>query len=370
MATKNPPESFNKACVFGGLGFLGRSIVHQLQERHPHVQITVADLRRPTDELRIAGVEYDEVDITVPEQVVNFMEKRKPEVVIDTIAAPFDAAMPMQKKITVEGTRNLINAAKKSDSVKAFVWTSSGSVVVNEGEEYRYGNEDLPYASKPVDEYGQSKAEAEQIVLNANCKEFKTCAIRVVGIFGPGKDCVLLKGMVDLIAARRTTVQIGDNSQLFDFTFVDNAAIAHVLAAEKLIEEEKGQHDTPESSKVSGNAFFVNNNEPVYLFSFIRAVWAINGHTPPYTIKLGATMAWGLAIFTEWVSWLTGRPSPFDRKRVQHTIYSRYFSMEKAQSRLGYTPKYSLDQGLKLSFPDLVPKEELEKIQNSVRKTK
>jgi len=71
--------------------------------------------------------------------------------------------------------------------------------------------------------------------------------------------------------------QIGGNVNLWDFTYVDNVAYAHVLAAENLV--------TPveklKNGSAAGEAFMITNGEPVYFWDFARGVWAAFGHVNP-----------------------------------------------------------------------------------------
>ena len=64
------------------------------------------------------------------------------------------------------------------------VYPSSAGVVFD-GHDIIDGDERLPYPEKPMDAYNDSKARAEQIVLEANGKGgLLTVALRPAGIFG------------------------------------------------------------------------------------------------------------------------------------------------------------------------------------------
>jgi nucleoside-diphosphate-sugar epimerase len=83
----------------------------------------------------------------------------------------------------VEGTKAVI-AAAVACGVPKLVYTSSAGVTFN-GPDIIDGDERLPYPEKAMDAYNESKARAEQIVLEANDKGgLLTVAIRPAGIFG------------------------------------------------------------------------------------------------------------------------------------------------------------------------------------------
>ena len=74
------------------------------------------------------------------------------------------------------------------------------------------------------------------MVLKANNNQaggLKTVAIRPAGIFGIG-DRQALPGFFEVLRTGKTKFQVGDNTNLFDWTYVDNVVHAHLLAADKL----------------------------------------------------------------------------------------------------------------------------------------
>lgn len=83
----------------------------------------------------------------------------------------------------MDGTNAVIAAAVET-GVRKLVFTSSAGVVFN-GTDLIDVDERLPYPEKPLDAYNESKAKAEQAVLEANGKGgLLTVALRPAGIFG------------------------------------------------------------------------------------------------------------------------------------------------------------------------------------------
>lgn len=83
----------------------------------------------------------------------------------------------------MDGTKAVIAAAVQV-GVPKLVFTSSAGVVFN-GEHLINVDERLPYPENAFDAYNESKAKAEQAVLEANGKGgLLTVAIRPAGIFG------------------------------------------------------------------------------------------------------------------------------------------------------------------------------------------
>ena len=80
--------------------------------------------------------------------------------------------------------------------------------------------------------YSHTKASAEQAVLAANCDEFRTCALRPHLIWGPG-DTHLIPRLLARARAGRLR-RVGDGTNLVDITYVENAAAAHLQAADAM----------------------------------------------------------------------------------------------------------------------------------------
>ena len=101
-------------------------------------------------------------------------------------------------KVNVEGTRNLIEAAKKNN-VKYFVYTSTASVVFD-GKDITNIDETTPYVTKYLDPYIETKIMAEKIVIEANNgDDFLTVALRPSGIFGAHDAQVYLLLLFNLL---------------------------------------------------------------------------------------------------------------------------------------------------------------------------
>lgn len=208
------------------------------------------------------------------------------------------------------------------------------------------------------------QALAETVVLQANRPasnpRFVTCAIRPSGIYGVG-DLLLLPGMLQAYYKGQTKFQLGDNTNLFDFTENTNVAHAHHLAAAALLttvkREEQGQMRPFDHEKVDGEAFFITNDAPVYFWDFTRSVWRYAGdQTPASSIwHISKDIALFIAAAMEWIFWLfrLGAPSLTSTK-VRFSCMTRYYNIDKAKSRLGYKPIVSMDEGLKRAVADCI----------------
>ena len=135
-------------------------------------------------------------------------------------------------------------------------------------------------------------------------------------------------------------MQIGSNENLFDWTYIENAAHAHVLAADRL------SPSHPKHTSVAGEAFFVSNGEPWRYWDFPRALWREAGHIPGKVTVIPRAVAYVLAAIMEFVCWLRGTEPTLTRFRVHYMCATRYCNIEKARKALDYDPPVPLDEGI------------------------
>lgn len=123
-------ESLGHVLVTGGCGMLGHHIVNMLLQRHPATRIAVLDLRTTDNRNPSPNVSYHDGDISDAVYVDSIFAKLKPDAVIHTASPNPHAARPLLDKVNIQGTKNLIKASQ-DNGVKAFVYTSSASVLCN-----------------------------------------------------------------------------------------------------------------------------------------------------------------------------------------------------------------------------------------------
>ncbi|KAH9927051.1 3-beta hydroxysteroid dehydrogenase/isomerase [Amylocystis lapponica] len=218
------PDNF---LVIGGNGFLGRHIVEMLRARGEAV--SAFDIVQRYDD-----VPFYSGDISEEEQVSDALRKSGATCIIHTASPPHGMDDPaLYWKVNVDGTKAVI-AAAVANGVPKLVYTSSAGVVFVGGNIMNL-DERAAEPEKHMDAYNESKAKAEQMVIAANgIGGLYTCAIRPAGIFGPG-DRQVITGMFTAYQRNQAHFQIGDNNNLFDWTYVTNVAYAHLLAADKLV---------------------------------------------------------------------------------------------------------------------------------------
>ncbi|KAI2629754.1 sterol-4-alpha-carboxylate 3-dehydrogenase [Hypoxylon sp. NC1633] len=342
--------------VIGGCGFLGHHVVDLLL-RDWKCTVSVVDLkcqrnRRPDSD----GVKYVEADITDADGLTKLLGKLKPDIVIHTASPPAQGlgavANDIFRKVNVDGTRAVI-AACQQNGVKALVYTSSASVMSNNKDDLINANEDYPvYRGKMQPEYySETKAHAEKLVLEANRTEgtdLLTVAIRPSGIFGEG-DIQLVYHTINLLHEGRDNIQVGRNENLFDFTYVENVAHAHLLAARALLVTHTSTTAPLDHEKVDGEAFIITNDSPIYFWDLMRAIWREAGSNKgaDHVWLLSRDLGLLLGFMSEVVFSILKKTPSLTRQRIVYSSMTRYYDISKAKRRLGYRPLVSLSEGVK-----------------------
>ena len=307
---------------------------------------------------RYPGCTYHEADITDHSALKAVFEKVKPDVVINTASPHFDAKPDILRKVNIEGTKCLLDVARDCPSVKVFVHTSSSSVV-HDALSPLYGvDERWPYISpNPREYYSETKVRSEQLALQANNsgeQQMLTCAIRPAGIVGEGDQAGFAYSVTKTASQApgwQLQLQLGENDNLFDNTYVGNVAYGLLCAAQALketVSRREARSTVLDFEQVDGEAFNVTNSEPAYFWDLARFLWSRYGRDVDaqkvWTLPEGAAVAagWGSEIFAA----LTGRKSRYNRQTARYACMVRYFSCEKLKQRTGYEPIVGLEEAL------------------------
>ena len=355
-------KSLGRVLVTGGSGFLGNHIVSLLASRKACDKLSVLDIKQP--ESPIQGVDYQFGDLTDYESTLSLLEKVKPEAVIHTASPVHNVkSKDVMYKVNVLGTQNMLKASQET-GVKAFVYTSSASVIHDSVSDLINANEEYPVVmgKRQPEYYVTTKAQAEKDVLAANRSseypDFLTAAIRPSAMFGEG-DMQLLAMGLSAYYKGQTKFQIGTNENLFDFTEITNVAHAHHLCLAALLatreREGKGQSVPLDHEKVDGEAFLITNDSPVYFFDFARMCWAAAGDktTPKQVWRLPTDLGMFIATLMEIVFWIFRMGTPnLTRQQVKYMSMTRYFNIDKAKRRLGYEPIIKMEDGIRRGVKD------------------
>jgi len=233
------------------------------------------------------------------------------------------------------GTRNVVAACRRH-GVRRLIYTSSPSVTFD-GTDQCGVDESAPYPKRWLCHYPHTKALAEKHVLESNGGDgLLTCALRPHLIWGP-RDRHLVPRLIQR-AGRGRLRRVGDGRNLIDTVYVENAAAAHLLAADAL---EPG-------SPVAGRAYFISQGEPVRCWEWIDEILALAG-LPPVKKSISMGAAWRAGSVCEAIYrllHLKGEP-PMTRFLAAQLATSHYFDITRARQDFGYEPRVSKNEGMR-----------------------
>jgi len=239
--------------------------------------------------LACAGVDYVLHQAAIPSV---------PKSVLDPIGS---------NRANVDGTVNVLVAARDA-RVKRVIYAASSSA---------YG--DTPTLPKhermtpdPISPYAVAKLASEHYMISFyRCYGLETVALRYFNIFGPRQDPsspysgVLAKFIMQMLSGQQPTM-FGDGEQSRDFTYIDNAVEANLLACKAPTEQ------------VAGKVFNVATGRRVTLngtFKLLQTLTSYSG-SPIYGAERGGDIKHSLA------------------------------DISAAAKHLGYKPKVSFEEGL------------------------
>jgi nucleoside-diphosphate-sugar epimerase len=224
-----------KYLVTGVAGFIGSSIARSLLERGEEVRgLDDFSTGKPENIADLKELDFHEVTLLDAAGLAVACEG------IDCIfheaalpSVPKSVADPkLTNKVNVEGTLNLLVAARDA-GVRRVVYAASSSA---------YGeSEVLPkhegMAPKPISPYAVQKLTGEFYMQTfAAVYGLETVSLRYFNVFGPHQDAnsqysAVLAKFITLMLQGETPTIFGDGEQSRDFTYIENAVQANLLAA-------------------------------------------------------------------------------------------------------------------------------------------
>lgn len=316
-----------KVLVTGGTGFIGSHLIERLVQEGHQVR-NVAKDRLNSVFLESLGIEMVLGDLNDGMNLGAMLED------VEVVYHLAGAVRARRNRDYYEGnyltTKNFINAtARSSKKLKRFVFVSS-QAAAGPSQDGRPVREDDPY--HPVSHYGRSKMLAEQEVMRYRDK-MPVTIVRPSGVYGP-RDREMLQYF--LLVKKRLQPLVGFGKKWLNFVYVDDLVKGIMLA---------GEH--PEAE---GETFFIGSDIAIPTEEIGNTIASIL-NSKPIRIRVPHWAAYSVGAIAEGIGKLTGNPVFFNLQKVRESVQRGWIlSVEKARSRLGYSPRVSFTEGMRRTY--------------------
>lgn len=304
-----------KALVTGATGFVGAAVARALLGARWQVRVLA---RQGSDRRNLSGLEVEVARGDLMDFDSIAAAAAGCEAVFH-VAADYrlGARDPSQLyRNNVEGTRNLLNAARRA-GVRRVVYTSSVATVgiPNDGTP---GDERTPTTlDAMIGHYKRSKYLAEEVVREAASAGASVVIVSPSTPVGPGDVKPTPTGQLVLDAATGRMPAYVDTG--LNIVHVDDVAAGHLLAYERGLPGER----------------YILGGEDMTLREILELVAGLVGRKPP-RIRLPYGLVLPIAYLAEGYARLSGHTGRITLEGVRMSRKRMYFSSAKAERELGY----------------------------------
>lgn len=224
-----------KFIVTGGAGFIGNNIVRQLLKQN-HTPIVIDNLYRgKIERISSLDVEFHKVDIRDFNQLRTIL-KYSDGVFHEAALTDVQESFTRQQEyidVNVKGTENIFRIAKEFDL--KVVYASSSSV---------YGNpKKIPIAENseryPINPYGKTKLDDEFLAEKYSKDKVSIIGLRYFNVYGKGQTgsyAGVITKFINRLKQEKSPLIFGSGTQLRDFIFVEDVALANIAAMQSSVE--------------------------------------------------------------------------------------------------------------------------------------
>ncbi len=295
-----------KVLVTGGAGFIASHIVSRLISEGYEVVI-VDDLSSGSVKNLHAEATFYKMDIRSPE-LASVFEEEQPDYVCHHAAQVLVARSlrePMHDCwLNIEGSINIIHLSQKY-GVKKITYASTGGALYGEPE---YLPVDESHPINPIAPYGISKHTVEHYLYMYGVNhDLNYTVMRYPNVYGPGQNPHGEAGVIAIFTQKMLDGEVpmifGDGTATRDYVYIDDIVDGNMLALNK-------------GDKLICNLGSNRGTSVNEIFDILKKEFDF-------------------------------KPEPIRKPARVGEIYKIYLTNEKAQAELGWTPKVTVEEGIR-----------------------
>ena len=313
-----------KTLLTGATGFIGKHLVRALVEQGRDVRCLVRKTS-DTQYLRSLGVELFYGDLLDKDSLKDIA--KDVDIVYHIAGEIYSNRNRDFYSVNFDGTRNLVEECLPEE-IEKFVFLSSIAAVGPNREHGILLNEQSP--CRPLDPYGKSKLQAEQLLIQSLEKYvFPVVIIRAPTVYGPLGKSIILKKIVEKIHTGHF-ITLGNGNNVRSMCYIDNL-IQGLMAAER-------------SNRSRGEVYFISD-EKAYTYNEIFQKVAEQYRT---TLKETHLPKWigDICGFAFKFLSMIGRYS-LPLYMAWHMVLDMACDIKKAKEILKYKPRVETKEGIK-----------------------
>lgn len=316
-----------KALVTGGTGFIGSHLVEALIERGVEVRCLI---RNKNDLKWLKGLTVEFIEGDLKDRISLFPAVKGVNQIFHLAGVTKAVKEETYYEVNAVGTKNLLYACLEAEPpIEKFIYLSSQAA---SGPCIHNGKKKEEEPCLPVSPYGRSKRKGEEFLLE-QLHQFPFLILRPSVVYGPrDRDVfaffkILSKGINPIFSSA---------DQQISLCYVQDIIQGLLLASE--------------SKDLQGEIFFLSDGH-IYRMDRIGDIFAEAIGVKVYRIRIPFGLLYGIASFSELLSKISRKPPLINRGKLEEMVQKNWVcDITKAATLLGFKPKVSLPEGVKLTY--------------------
>lgn len=306
-----------KIFITGSTGYIGHKLAMSAARKGYQVHALLRNCSSPHHPVH-DNIRYFKGDINDPCSITPAIQGCAVVLHAAALAQFWNKDRSLFYKINVEGTKNMLEAARQA-GVKKFLFTSSCAVLGPSHE--RPVREDDPRHTPFENDYEISKHCAEELVRQYARNGLFSMIVCPPRVYGPGLETggSALNSLIKRVMNGRITFVPSAGEVVANYAFVDDIVEGHFAAL---------------AHGRNGEKYILGGENVSYTRFFETVINATGRNIKVVVVPKPVLKVWSAVVFS--TCYLTGRHTNVSPKVIDRLFQNRALSCEKAVQQIGY----------------------------------